>query len=102
MRQTRWLGRGLFVLGLLLGTSAWGQVTMRVEASARQPDGKIVVAGQVPGGSLPLKLTIGRFNADGSLDSTFSGGWVTAVDLYAANEFRATAVAVAPDGHIVV
>ena len=64
-----------------------------------QPDGKIVVAGFVgKSGSFPSNRTaLVRYNANGSLDNTFSGGIVSDAILTTVN-----AVAIQADGKIVV
>jgi uncharacterized delta-60 repeat protein len=62
-------------------------------ALALQSDGKIVAVGHTSSG-----FALARYNPDGSLDNGFgSGGKVTT-----ANSTRATAVAIQPDGKIVV
>jgi uncharacterized delta-60 repeat protein len=64
-------------------------------AVARQADGKLVVAGDRNGDFL-----VARYNANGSIDTSFSGdGWTT-VDLGGAD--RPTTVAVTATGKIVV
>ncbi|MFB7175969.1 calcium-binding protein [Streptomyces sp. NPDC056254] len=63
---------------------------------AVQPDGKIVTAGYVNGGS---ETVVARFNADGTPDTTFGGG-----DGFAVTEGglgRAEALALQADGKIV-
>ena len=70
-----------------------------VNAMIRQPDGKLVLVGSTSatnGGD----FAIARLNADGSLDSTFSGGGKETIDFGGAD--TAVAVALAPDGKIVV
>jgi uncharacterized delta-60 repeat protein len=67
---------------------------------AIQADGKIVVVGYTgtPGSGGPANFALARYNADGSLDGTFgSGGKVVSGVLG-----NAYAVAVQPDGRIVV
>jgi uncharacterized delta-60 repeat protein len=49
-------------------TNAWGR------AVALQPDGKILVAGDAGVGSNPRQTVVARFNADGTLDTTFTNG----------------------------
>lgn len=62
-----------------------------------QPDGKIVAAGTAPEA---YAFRLARFNLDGSLDPSFgSGGSVQTLHGYSAS---ASAVAVQPDGKIVV
>jgi uncharacterized delta-60 repeat protein len=72
-------------------------------ALARQADGKIVVVGQSGGGVAPTGhvWAIARLTRDGVLDSSFSeDGWTT-ID-FGLNHERPTAVAIQPDGKIVV
>src|SRR5437764_794886 len=47
-------------------------------AVAIQSDGKIVVGGTYVGGSAPFYWTIGRYNSDGSLDTSFGGSGIIA------------------------
>ncbi|MFH1117022.1 MAG: VCBS domain-containing protein, partial [Pseudomonadota bacterium] len=66
------------------------------EAVAIQPDGKIVVAGTAK--DLNCDFAVARYNADGTLDTTFDGdGWATVTDFD-----RAYSVAIQSDGKIVV
>ncbi|MDQ3801512.1 MAG: FG-GAP-like repeat-containing protein [Acidobacteriota bacterium] len=72
--------------------------------AARQPDGKIVVAGytfQNPQMQQGHDWKIVRFNADGSLDSTFGTNGII-VRGFGANRDFATNVELQPDGKIVV
>lgn len=66
-----------------------------------QPDGKIVVAGHSIG-----SFQIARFNSDGTIDTTFNalGGQPGMIDVNVNSGFddRAMAVALAPDGKIIV
>jgi uncharacterized delta-60 repeat protein len=67
-----------------------------IEAIAIQPDGKIVAAGFASSGSA-FRLALARYQADGTLDTTFgSGGKVTT------GARGATAVALQADGKLVV
>jgi len=70
------------------------------EAMVVQPDGKIIIAGRSGNGSNTAdRVAIARFNTDGSLDSSFDGdGLVT----YTLADTDVAAVALAPDGKIVV
>lgn len=65
---------------------------------ALQPDGKIVSVGYV--GNTAFDIGVARHNADGSLDTTFSGDGMVTAD-FGGTEFG-NAVAVQPDGKIVV
>lgn len=65
-------------------------------ALALQPNVKIVVAGRPS-----ARMTLARCNPDGSLDLTFSSGGRVITD-FGGPLSRATALAVQPDGKIVV
>lgn len=84
-------GSGGVVVSPLAGSSA--------AALALQPDGKILIAGAVAGQSGTGALL--RFNADGSPDSDFGVAGVARVTL-AGTETNATALALQPNGRIVV
>ncbi|MET9536264.1 calcium-binding protein [Streptomyces sp. NPDC006553] len=64
---------------------------------ALQPDGKIVSVGYV--GNTAFDIGVARYNADGTLDTTFSGDGMVTAD-FGGTEFG-NAVAVQPDGRIV-
>ena len=66
---------------------------------ALQADGKIVVAGSTIIGS-NSDFALARYNADGSLDTTFSGDGRATLD-FAGGLDEARAVAIQPDGKIV-
>ena len=69
-------------------------------AVALQPDGRIVVAGYTYNGT-NKDIALVRYTANGSLDTTFDGdGKVTTA--FGAEDERAAAVALQPDGRIVV
>jgi len=69
------------------------------QAAVLQPDGRIVVAGRVSDNrGDDAHLAVARFNADGTLDTTFgSGGTVRHGELA-----DATALALQPDGRLVL
>jgi uncharacterized delta-60 repeat protein len=74
------------------------------DAVVLQPDGKIIVAGNAYNAAVPgpnhQEFALARYNANGTLDGTFgSGGKVT---LLVGTEGYANAVALQPDGKIVV
>jgi uncharacterized delta-60 repeat protein len=73
-------------------------------ATAIQSDGKIVVAGRAGGGS--GDFGVARYNADGTLDTTFSGDGTQATDFGSSdasgNGDAAAGVALQSDGKIVV
>ncbi|MCX4986104.1 calcium-binding protein [Streptomyces sp. NBC_00572] len=64
---------------------------------ALQPDGKIVSVGYV--GNTAFDIGVARYNADGTLDTSFSGDGMVTAD-FGGTEFG-NAVAVQPDGKIV-
>lgn len=70
-------------------------------AVAVQPDGKIVVAG-IAQGSTTYDFFIARYTASGALDPSFGGGDGFEAVPVGAEEDRAEALAIGPDGRIVV
>ena len=82
---------------VLTDVSPPSPVSELVYDMALQSDGRIVLAGQADGGS-GATATLARYNTDGSLDTTFGAGGVVFNDVPG----RANAVAVQPDGRIVV
>jgi uncharacterized delta-60 repeat protein len=69
---------------------------------ALQPDGKIVVAGTKDIGEASTQdFALARYNADGSLDTSFGNGGKVTTDFFT-NLDDAKAVAIQPDGKIVV
>lgn len=66
-------------------------------AMALQADGKIVMVG----GTF-ADFVLARFNADGSLDSTFDADGRVTTDMQSGQQEEALAVAIQPDGKIVV
>ena len=77
-------------------TTSWG-THAQGEAVALQPDGKIVVAGQI---FYQAKFALARFRTDGSLDPSFAADGKQTFPVGEAS--GAAAVAVQPDGKIVV
>jgi uncharacterized delta-60 repeat protein len=74
------------------------------QAVALQADGKIVVAGRSDSGGLPgSDFTVVRYEADGTLDTTFGGTGVVAIAAASPGTFQdgAYSVAVQADGKIV-
>lgn len=69
-------------------------------AAALQPDGKLILVGSVYGPHFE-NFGIARFTRDGALDASFGSGGKVVVD-YAQGRDIARAVAVQPDGKIVV
>ena len=94
------LDTGFDTDGIVTTTIGVGQAT--ANAMALQSDGKIVLAGQTDIGGGALDFAVARFNEDGSLDTSFgSGGKVTTALVTSVQDY-AFAVAVQPDGKIVV
>jgi uncharacterized delta-60 repeat protein len=77
-------------------TTSWG-THAQAEAVALQPDGKVVVAGQI---FYQAKFALARYRPDGSLDPSFAGNGKQTFPIGEAS--GAAAVAVQPDGKIVV
>ena len=70
-------------------------------AVAVQPDGKIVAAGEAETAPSFFDFALVRYNTDGTLDTSFDGDGIVTTDL--GSEFDdATAIAIQPDGKIVV
>jgi uncharacterized delta-60 repeat protein len=70
---------------------------------AIQPDGRIVVAGSATQGS-NLDFALARYNADGTLDSSFDGDGRLTTDFFGPSGSGdiASAVSIQPDGNIVI
>ncbi len=68
---------------------------------AIQPDGKIVVVGEARPGNVNSRndFAVARFNADGTVDTTFGTGGKTYVDFFGSHD-QANAVLIQPDGRI--
>ena len=80
-------------------TTTIGTGNDQINSMALQGDGKIVVAGSSEVGAF-TDFALARYNADGTLDNTFSGdGWLTTA--IGAREDAFSAVAVQADGKIV-
>ena len=67
-------------------------------AGLLQPDGKILLAGSTQGGS--QDMVVARIQPGGTLDTTFGIGGIRTIDLGGTD--RAEAIALRPDGRIVV
>jgi uncharacterized delta-60 repeat protein len=70
-------------------------------AVAMQSDGKIVAAGTHSYGGSAESFALGRFNSDGSLDSTFNGTGIVTTQVGTGSDARGMAIQPA-DGKIVV
>jgi uncharacterized delta-60 repeat protein len=79
-------------------TTDFGSPRGVAEGVAIQPDGKIVVAGWTGNASNDDDMALARFNANGSLDSSFSGDGRQTTAFGAGNQDYALDVAVQADG----
>jgi len=80
-------------------TTNWTSGNDPVSSLLLQPDGKIVVAGGVAHNGRNPRLAVARYEADGTLDATFSGDGKVTTDATAAKDY-ANAVALQADGKI--
>jgi uncharacterized delta-60 repeat protein len=71
------------------------------EAMALTADGKIVIVGSIYAGGT-YDCGVARYNADGTIDSNFGNGGKASFDLASGDADYANAVAIQPDGKIVV
>jgi len=69
---------------------------------AMQPDGKILVAGQVTSTLTGKDFALVRYNSDGTLDATFGANGVATTDVQLGSDDVAYALALQADGKIVV
>ena len=72
-----------------------------LSAIALQPDGKIVAAGSVIHDNWQLSFLLARFNADGTLDTTFASQGIVATN-FGDSTAAANALVLQPDGKIVI
>jgi uncharacterized delta-60 repeat protein/uncharacterized repeat protein (TIGR01451 family) len=83
-------------------TTDFGQ-SEEVHGLAVQPDGRIVAAGHTYSNSTGIgDFALARYKSDGSLDPTFGVGGRVVTDFAPTNADLARAVAIQPDGKIVV
>jgi uncharacterized delta-60 repeat protein len=87
-------------VSLAIGPGAPGNGA-EAKALAIQQDGKLVVAGFAWQTGTSIDFAVTRFNTDGSLDHTFGTGGKVATDFFGMED-EAQAVAIQPDGKIVV
>jgi uncharacterized delta-60 repeat protein len=78
-----------------------GSSTDQANAVAIQPDGRVVAAGFSQSGT-GLRFAVLRYNGDGSLDTSFDGDGQVTTAIGAGSRDEAYAVALQPDGKIVV
>jgi uncharacterized delta-60 repeat protein len=88
-------GSGGKVVGDFGGTDSAQDVAL-------QPDGKIVIAGKIGDTSGAVDFGVARYNADGSLDTTFGGGTGGVTTDFDGQNDEARALALQPDGKILV
>jgi len=80
-----------------------GDAYSQASGVAVQPDGKIVVSGQSCDSSGMLcDAAVVRYNANGSLDTTFSGDGKVTVDFGSVDDGAIGGLAIQPDGKIVI
>lgn len=80
-------------------TTDFNITTDQAQAVAIQPDGKIIVAGYTGSGQ-SLDFALARYNADGSLDTTFDTDGKVTTDFGSSTDL-AQAIAIQPDGKVV-
>jgi uncharacterized delta-60 repeat protein len=71
------------------------------KALALQPDGKIVVGGDTTAGANQSNFGVERYNADGTLDTSFGNNGRVIIDFYSGDD-HLSALAIQKDGRIVV
>lgn len=71
-------------------------------AVARQSDGKLVVAGTASNTSSEWNFAVVRFNANGTLDTTFDGDGSRIINIAAGQVDTAQALLIQPDGKILL
>jgi uncharacterized delta-60 repeat protein/uncharacterized repeat protein (TIGR01451 family) len=75
----------------------------QARALAVQPDGKVVVAGRAFNPATSTSdFALARYNGNGDLDASFDGDGLLTTDIVAASSDNAIALALQPDGRIVV
>src|SRR5262249_40077211 len=72
-----------------------------IRGIAIQPDGKIVATGNFVGAGFRTNVAVLRYNADGSLDTTFNGSGRTSFEVPGSDD-AGQGIAVQADGKIVV
>jgi uncharacterized delta-60 repeat protein len=96
-------GSGGIVLTSFSNNAPYGTgVEAHINAAALQSDGKIVVAGSVNNGVVGVgsTFTVARYNANGTLDTTFGGTGVVYVSTN--GHGQANGVVIQPDAKVVV
>lgn len=99
--DTTFDGDGMVITDIRPSTDPRQRFPDAVKGMVLQPDGKIVVFGDVrEGRGGPADFVLVRYNTDGSLDATFGGGGKVITSLSFA-DMPAGAVSLQPDGKIV-
>lgn len=76
---------------------------MRVEATFKRPDGRVLIAGQTSSGAFPRSLVVAQLDPFGRWDPILAPqGYVEYPVWQAMSDLRTTALTVQPDGKIVV
>ena len=96
-RDTTFSGDGIVVTDF--GSSSGTDSALAV---AIQGDGKIVVAGNAGLGGNNARVGVARYNANGTLDGTFSGDGLFTMDFVGTAGGAAQALAIQSDGRIVI
>jgi uncharacterized delta-60 repeat protein len=79
-----------------------GEPAAALRGLALQPDGRILAAGHTIRGDAFADIAIARYLPNGTLDGTFGDGGTATLDFGMAGSTTAAALAVQPDGRIVV
>ena len=79
-----------------------GNVESHAQAVAIQPDGKILVAGYVWQDTSHFDFVLVRYNANGSIDTSFDGDGKALTNFEGTSSDHAYSMALQPDGKIVV
>lgn len=79
-----------------------GPLSDVIYAVAVQDDGKILAAGVSFGGDATRRFCVVRYKTDGALDAAFDGDGVVTMNVGTAQRDTAYAIAVQPDGKIVI
>jgi uncharacterized delta-60 repeat protein len=82
--------------------TALGERTDIIYGLAVQPDGKILAVGVTFSGPKTRRFAIVRYKSDGALDASFDGDGIVALNIGTSLMDTAYAVAVQPDGKILV
>jgi uncharacterized delta-60 repeat protein len=87
--------------GIVITGNSFNPALNVAKGMAIQPDGKIVVVGEGSLGTFNWDFGVVRYNTNGTLDTSFGGSGIVVIQL-TVNYDGAEAVAIQPDGKIVV